>query len=43
LRGQGIGGQVLAWAVSRARERDCGFMQVVTDKRRHDAARFYAR
>lgn len=43
LRRQGIGGQVLSWAVARARQRGCGFMQVVTDKRRQEAGRFYAR
>lgn len=43
LRGQGIGSQVLSWAVARARQRGCGLMQVVTDKRRQDASRFYAR
>jgi GNAT superfamily N-acetyltransferase len=40
-RGHGIGRQVLSWAQARARERGCGFIQVVTDKRRHDAHRFY--
>lgn len=42
LRGQGIGGQVLSWVTARARERGCGFLQVVKDKRRADASRFYA-
>ena len=43
LRGQGIGAELAAWVLGRARERGCGFVQVVTDKRRRDAARFYAR
>lgn len=42
LRGQGIGGQVLSWLITRARERGCGFLQVVKDKRRQEASRFYA-
>jgi GNAT superfamily N-acetyltransferase len=42
LRGQGIGGQVLSWLTARARARGCGFLQVVKDKRRQEASRFYA-
>lgn len=40
-RGRGLGGQLLAWAVERARERGCHLVQLTTDKARPDAHRFY--
>jgi GNAT superfamily N-acetyltransferase len=40
-RGGGIGRALMAYAISRARERDCGIVQLTTDKRRTDAHRFY--
>lgn len=43
LRGQGIGTEIMTWVLGRSRERGCGFVQVVADKRRDDAARFYSR
>jgi GNAT superfamily N-acetyltransferase len=43
-RGQGLGAQMIAWAVATAKGRgDCPFLQLTTDKRRLDAHRFYAR
>jgi GNAT superfamily N-acetyltransferase len=42
LRGRGIGREMMAWSLRRARERGCGLAQLTTDKRRTDAHRFYA-
>ncbi|MEU4556825.1 GNAT family N-acetyltransferase [Actinoplanes sp. NPDC023936] len=42
-RGQGLGGELIRWAVDRARERGCRMVQLTTDKRRTDAHRFYER
>ncbi|WP_445678678.1 GNAT family N-acetyltransferase [Radicibacter daui] len=41
LRGQGIGGAFMRWAMDRARARGCGMMQLTSNKRRPDAHRFY--
>ena len=41
FRGQGVGKQVLCWAIGRARERDCYLVQLTSDKNRPDAIRFY--
>jgi len=41
-RDSGLGRQLLAWAIERARERGCHLVQLTTDKRRADAQRFYA-
>lgn len=41
LRGLRIGEGLMAYAIERARQRDCGLMQLTTDLRRHDAHRFY--
>ena len=40
-RGRGLGRQMMAWALDRARERGCRLAQLTTDKRRTDAHRFY--
>jgi len=42
-RGQRIGGMLLNWAFERARARGCGVVELMTDKRRLDAQRFYTR
>ncbi|WP_299131657.1 GNAT family N-acetyltransferase [uncultured Amaricoccus sp.] len=42
-RGRGVGAAMMAWAIARARERGCILVQLTTDKRRHDAHRFYRR
>ncbi|MEU8243223.1 GNAT family N-acetyltransferase [Actinoplanes missouriensis] len=42
-RGRGLGGELIRWAVDRARERGCRMVQLTTDKRRTDAHRFYER
>lgn len=43
LRGQGIGQQMIAWAVATCRSRGCTMVQLTTDKSRGDAHRFYDR
>ena len=40
-RGSGVGGQLLSWAIGRARERGCHLVQLTTDRRRPQARRFY--
>lgn len=41
VRGQGIGGQLIRYAIERAKERGCRLVQLATDKQRPDALRFY--
>ncbi len=41
LRGSGLGGELLAWAIERARSRGCHLVQLTTDKQRPEAKRFY--
>jgi GNAT superfamily N-acetyltransferase len=43
LRGQGIGGELLAWAIHEAHRRGCALVQLTSDKRRQDAHRLYGR
>jgi GNAT superfamily N-acetyltransferase len=43
LRGQGIGGELLAWAIQEALRRGCGLVQLTSDKRRQEAHRLYGR
>ncbi len=40
-RGQGIGTDMMKWALKRARERGCHLMQLTSHKSRTDAHRFY--
>ncbi|RAO14886.1 GNAT family N-acetyltransferase [Micromonospora noduli] len=40
-RGQGLGRDLMTWAIDRARERGCALVQLTTDKTRGDAHRFY--
>ena len=40
-RSRGIGRQLLAWAIERARARGCHMLQLTSDKARPDAIRFY--
>lgn len=42
-RGQGVGAQMMRWAIDHARDRGCALVQLTTDKSRHDAHRFYQR
>jgi GNAT superfamily N-acetyltransferase len=42
-RGQGVGQQMMAWAIEQAKARGCALIQLTTDKSRVDAHRFYAR
>lgn len=41
LRGQGIGAEMMEWAIERARQRGCHLMQLTSHKSRADAHRFY--
>ncbi|WP_018801878.1 GNAT family N-acetyltransferase [Salinispora arenicola] len=41
VRGQGVGRQMMVWAVDQARARGCALVQLTTDKSRHEAHRFY--
>jgi ribosomal protein S18 acetylase RimI-like enzyme len=40
-RSQGLGRTMIEWAIGQAREQGCGLVQLTSDKRRHDAIRFY--
>ena len=41
-RGRGLGAAMMRWAISEARRRGCGLVQLTTDKSRPEAHRFYA-
>lgn len=40
-RGQGIGKEMMRWAIARAREENCVAVQLTTNSERTDAHRFY--
>lgn len=40
-RGQGLGRDLMTWAIDQARQRGCALVQLTTDKTRGDAHRFY--
>ena len=40
-RGQGLGAEMIRWAVDICRDRGCQAVQLTSDKRRLDAHRFY--
>ncbi|WP_211370307.1 GNAT family N-acetyltransferase [Nonomuraea turkmeniaca] len=40
-RGQGLGREMIQWAIDRARARGCAMVQLTSDKSRKDAHRFY--
>ena len=40
-RGTGLGRALLEWAIAEARREGCGLIQLTSDVRRDDAARFY--
>lgn len=42
-RNQGLGGEMMEWAIERCRERGCGMVQLTSNKKRVDAHRFYRR
>jgi len=42
-RGQGLGGQMMAWALDEARQRGCGIIELLTHASRTEAQRFYER
>lgn len=41
VRGAGLGRELFAWAIERARKRGCHVVQLTTDKQRPEAKRFY--
>src|SRR3982751_3933137 len=41
FRGQGIGREMMIWAIEQAKERGCKSMQLTTNSERTDAHRFY--
>lgn len=42
-RSRGLGGEMMAWAIERCRDRGCGMIQLTSSKKRVDAHRFYRR
>ncbi len=42
-RSNGIGSQMMSWAIALAKERSCRRLQLTTNKKRKDAHRFYER
>lgn len=42
-RGQGVGTQLMKWAIDLAREKGCRLMQLTMDRRRERAGNFYRR
>lgn len=42
-RNLGLGGELIRWAIDQARDRDCGLVQLTSNKKRLDAHRFYQR
>ncbi len=40
-RGQGIGKELMRWAIERARKENCVAIQLTTNAERQDAHRFY--
>jgi len=40
-RGQGLGAEMMRFAIERAREKDCALVQLTTDRTRSKAHRFY--
>jgi GNAT superfamily N-acetyltransferase len=43
LRGQGVGGVFIAWAMGQARDRGCSAIELFSHESREAAQRFYAR
>jgi ribosomal protein S18 acetylase RimI-like enzyme len=43
VRGEGVGTELINYAIRRAKERGCHLVQLTTDKKRPDALRFYER
>jgi GNAT superfamily N-acetyltransferase len=43
FRSRGLGAALFYWAIEEARRRNCALVQVITDKSRADAHRFYER
>ena len=41
LRGHGLGTDMIEWAIAQCKEKGCGLMQLLADKSRTEAHRFY--
>ena len=41
FRGQGLGADLIEWAIERAKQRGCNIVQLTSDKQRPDAIAFY--
>jgi len=41
VRGDGVGRRLFDWAITECRRRNCGLVQLTSDKSRADALRFY--
>ena len=41
FRGQGLGKEMIQWAIQRAKNKGAHMVQLTTDKKRPDAIRFY--
>ncbi|HWA20335.1 MAG TPA: GNAT family N-acetyltransferase [Devosia sp.] len=42
-RSRGFGGEMIRWAIAEGRARNCGMVQLTSNKKRLDAHRFYER
>ncbi len=42
-QGNGVGAAMMRWAIERAQERGCALVQLMSDRNRPDAHRFYER
>jgi GNAT superfamily N-acetyltransferase len=40
-RGQGLGTEILSWAIDRAKKANCAIVQLTSDKQRPAALKFY--
>ena len=43
MRGEGIGEEIMKFVITKSRESGCKYLQLMTNKRRTDAQRFYER
>ncbi len=43
FRSQGLGTQLLEWAIQKARDKDCHIVQLTSNKQRKEAIKFYQR
>ena len=41
FRGEGYGAKMIAWAITKCRDRGCGMVQLTSDKKRKNTIQFY--